>query len=145
MPIAAILSPLAVPDLAVNRLIRLGTNSNLSAEVLDFCRRTCGWSDRALTTYALTVGTSPEENRYMGYPLKLSAREHEILRCLFYRAPYVTTKADLMELCYPEGTQRLDNVTVQIHAINQKAAAIDPRPLVVNVYGKGYRLRDGIL
>ena len=87
----------------------------------------------------------PAETYYMGYPLPLTAREHSILRCLFYRAPYVTSKIDLMELCYPEGTQSLQNIVVQIRQINQKAARIDRRPLIVNVYGKGYRLRDGIL
>ena len=145
MPIAAIVSPLAVPNMEINRLIRISPVIDLFDDILDFCIRTCGWRTARMTTYTLTVGNTPEETYYMGYPLKLSSREHEILRCLFYRAPRVTSKSDLMELCYPDGGESLGNIVVQIHAINQKASLIDPRPLVINERLAGYRLRDGIL
>lgn len=145
MPIAAIVAPGSIPNLAVNRLIRTENPREAFDDVLDFCIRTCGWNTKILSTFSLRVGETPDQTLYMGYPLPLTVREHSILRCLFYRAPYVTSKSDLMELCYPEGTQGLENVVVQIQKINQKAAEIDRRPLIVNVYGKGYLLRDGIL
>ena len=145
LPIAAIVAPLAVPDMAINTLLRIRGNNDLAAEILDFCIRVCGWPTRRMTTYALTVGNTPAETYYMGYPLRLSAREHEVLRCLFYLAPRITTRDDLMELCYPEGSQKINNIVVQIHGINQKAAAIDPRPLIIHERDRGYRLRDGIL
>jgi DNA-binding response OmpR family regulator len=145
MPIAAIVAPLAVPDMAINTLIRICRNNDLAGEILDFCTHVCGWKTDRMTTYTLTVGNTPAETYYMGYPLPLSVREHEVLRCLFYRAPRITTKDDLMRLCYPEGHQKINNIVVQIHGINQKAAAIDPRPLIICHRGEGYALRDGIL
>lgn len=145
MPIAAIVAPSAVPDLAVNRLIRVEDSKDALPDVLDFCIRTCGWSSQTLSTRSLYVENDPAKTRYMGYEMPLTPREHRILRCLFYRAPLITTKEDLMELCYPEGWQNLQNVVIQIQHINQKAAEFDDRPLIVNVYGKGYRLRAGVL
>ena len=50
-----------------------------------------------------------------------------------------------MSLCYPCEYKSISNLAVQIHEINRHAMKIDPRPLIVNVYGKGYRLRDGIV
>ena len=145
MPIAAVVAPNAIPNMQINRLIRATRNSDLRADVLDFCIRNCGWSAQRLTTYSLTVGTHPEETYYMGYPLRLSPREFTILHCIFYRSPRPTSKDDLIELCYPDVGQVIGNIAVQIQAINRKAARIDRRPLIVNVYGKGYRLRDGII
>ncbi len=145
MPIAAIVAPNAVPDLAVSRLIRVENARDALLDVLDFCIRTCGWRTQTLSTFSLYVENDPAKTRYMGYPLLLTPREHRILRCLFYRAPLVTSKEDLMELCYPEGWQNLQNIVIQIGHINHKAAEIDDRPLIVNDYGKGYRLRAGVL
>lgn len=145
IPIAAIVAPDAIPDLAVNRLMRTRHPSLLFDDILDFCIRTCGWQTERLSTFELLVTASPADTRYMGYALPLTPREHLILRCLFYRAPEITSKDDLTELCYPTGMQSVQNVVVQIGNINKKASVIDPRPLIVNVYGKGYRLRDGIL
>ena len=80
----------------------------------------------------------------MGYPLPLSQTEHRILRCLFYRSPHLTSAIDLMSLCYPLGEQSISNLAVQIRRINERASKIDPRPLIVNVYGKGYVLREDL-
>lgn len=145
MPIAAILAPDAIPNMPVNRLIRATPGTDIFEDVLDFCTRLCGWCTQRLTTYSLSVGIRPEDTYYMGYALKLSPREFALLHCLFYRSPRLTSKEDLIELCYPYGRQGVGNVAVQIRAINRKAALIDPRPLIVNEYGRGYRLRDGII
>ena len=143
MPIGAILSPLAIPDLAVNRLIR--ENDDIFDDVLDFCTRNCGWNTARLTAYPLTVEDDPTKTVYMGYPMPLTPREHTLLRCLFYRSPRVTSVDDLMSLCFSDAPLSAENVIKQISNINRRAAEIDPRPLIVNVYGKGYRLRDGIV
>ena len=145
MPIAAIVAPNAIPDMAVSRLLRATPTTDLSEDALDFCIRDCGWCTQRLTTYSLSVGTQPEDTYYMGYALKLSPREFALLHCLFYRSPRPTSTEDLIELCYPYGRQGIGNIAVQIASINRKAAQIDPRPLIVNDYGKGYRLRDGII
>ncbi len=145
MPIAAIVHPDTFPDLAVERLLRGEDESVLAAEALDFCVRDCGWRLSTLSTYQLSVGLTPKETVYVGYPLLLSPREHTILRCLFYRSPRLTSADELMTLCYADEGQSISNIAVHIRNINRRAAQFDPRPLIVNVYSKGYRLRDDIL
>ena len=145
MPIAAIVARDAVPQIKVNALLRDTDEQVLSEQVLDFCICQCGWHTKPLSTYRLTVGDVPEATLYMGYRLPLSPKEHEILRCLFYRMPHDTTADDLLSLCYPNHPVKRENLTAMIRRINKKAEAIDPHPLIVNRYGKGYRLRDGIL
>jgi len=144
MPIAAIVTPKSIPCLAIDRLIR-DHGGDLFDDLLDFCVTNCGWSTDPLSTFYLRVGKNPAENLYMGHPFPLAPRAHTILRCLFYRAPALTSTKDLLRLCYPEGTQVADNLAIQIRNINLLAKKINPHPLIVNEYGKGYRLRDGIL
>ena len=144
MPIAAIVSKHCVPDLPADAILRDADVTTLTEQAYEFCL-SCGWQERPLQTFALSVGLSPDQTVYMGYPMPLSPRAHNILRCLFYRAPHVTTADELMSLCYPCEYKSISNLAVQIHEINRHAMKIDPRPLIVNVYGKGYRLRDGIV
>lgn len=144
LPIAVWAAEKAILDLPADRILRSPDPEALWEDLLDFCFRDCGWEKGPLQTYYLTLGNGPEETYYMGYPLPLSPRGWQILRCLFYRAPELTSSADLLALCYPEGGSAR-NLTVQIHHINQAAQKIHPSPLIVNRYGKGYRLRDGIL
>ena len=145
LPIAAMVAADAVPNMEIHALLREGDPARLTADLLDFCQRTCGWRTSVLSTFSLTVTNAPEETVYMGYRMPLSAREHTVLRCLFYRSPSYTTADDLLALCYPQGHQRAANLTVQICNINRRAARIDPRPLIVNHRGRGYRLRYGIV
>ena len=144
MPIAAIVPLQSIPDLPADAILRDADFSTLANGAYEFCLL-AGWSDKPLQTDALTVGLSPAQTVYMGYPLPLSPRAHNIVRCLFYRAPRLTTADELMSLCYPCEYKSISNLAVQIHEINKRASKIDPRPLIVNHYGKGYCLRDGIL
>ena len=146
MPIAAVVDSNSIPDLPATRVIRShGMNQALFDEILDFSIRICGLDTKLLAAYFLTVTEDPAKTLYMGYQMPLSARQHTILRFLLYRAPRLTSADDLMELCFPECNTGIANLTAQIRAINRRALLIDPRPLIVNEYGKGYRLRDGIL
>ena len=144
LPIAVIVSLEDCPELLADRILRDADVELLSADVADFYQKTCQWQADSLSSFSLTVGRNPEETLYMGYPLPLSQTEHRILRCLFYRSPHLTSAIDLMSLCYPLGEQSISNLAVQIRRINERAAKIDPRPLIVNVYGKGYVLRDDL-
>ena len=145
IPIAALVSAKAVPNLPASQLIRIEEGEDRFPEILEFCTALCGWNVETVSTHALSMDSDPANTRYMGMPLRLSPSEHRILRCLFYRAPKITSPKDLMRLCYPAETRHLNNLAVHIRAINQKAVIIDPRPLIVNERAKGYRLRDGIL
>lgn len=144
LPIAVLAKETDPVDLPADRIFRDIAPDRLLNDVLDFCYTNCGWSQKPLQTYYLSLGNGPEETYYMGYPLSLSPRAWQILRCLLYRAPRVTSAADLFELCYPMGGSA-SNVAVQIHRINAAAKKLFPLPLIVNLYGKGYKIRDGIL
>ena len=144
MPIATIAAKTSRPSLCIDHIFRDDNMQLLYENLMTFCRD-CGWNQQTFSSYYLTVGFSSTDIRYMGYPLHLSHREHQILRCLFYRSPKYTTSQDLMSLCYPRGTETMSNLCVMIHRINKSAAKIDPRPLIVNAHALGYRLRDGIL
>ena len=87
-----------------------------------------------------------KENRvdYMGLSMTLSPSEYRVLHCIFYHSPRPTSTALLTSLLANEGAKNESALGVLIHRINQKAAEVDPRPLIVNEYGKGYRLRNGI-
>ena len=145
MPIAAIVAKDAIPQMEINTLLRDTDERSVLEQALDFCICHCGWRTKVLSTHCLTVDDIPEATLYMGYRLPLSPKEHEILRCLFYRLPYDTATDDLLSLCYPNQPAKRENLTTLIARINQKAKVIDSHPLIVNRYGKGYRLRDGIL
>ncbi len=144
LPMAAILSPHALLDLPADRLLRQAETDTLVESVSEFCAL-CGWNCDRMGVFDLDMTQDPDKTYYMGYPLPLSPREHAILRCLFYRSPHLTSSDDLMSLCYPLERKGISNLAVLIRRINQRAAEIDPRPLIISVYAKGYRLRDGIL
>lgn len=144
MPVAVLLRPEVIPDLPASRLIRLSGSDPAVEPVESFCLELCGWRQE-LSTYALTVGNDPEKTRLLGYPLPLSAREHILLRCLFYRAPRLTSPDDLLSLCFPEGTQKIGNLSVLISRINRASKTVCGFPLIVSEYGKGYRLTGGIV
>jgi len=146
MPIAAVVPKHSIPDLPALRIFRDGgAHDDLFSDMLEFARVNCGMRTERLSTFSLLVERDHRKTQYMGYLMPLSVQEHKILRFLFYRAPRPTSIDDIASICYVDGTQRVENVSVMIARINRHAAEIDPRPLIVNEYGKGYRLRDGIL
>lgn len=144
MPIAAIVPSEAALDLKVDLLLRDAAPQVLTDRIADFFVHRCDWIPKVLSTHALTIDIGTHTAHYAGYPLSLTAVEFRILYCLFYRSPRPTPSDDLLSLCYFGRMRSISNIGVQIHNINQKAARIDPRPLVIHTTN-GYRLRDGIL
>lgn len=145
MPIALLAAPGAAvfgqPDCILRQ-----TDFDAQLEALyEFGVRVCGFRTQVLSTPTLSVTSNPDECLYMGVRFPLSPREHTLLRCLFYRYPRVTSADDLMSLCYHDADCKIGNLAVQLHAVNQRAERLGLPPLVVNVYRKGYCLRDGIL
>lgn len=143
LPIALLLGRDGTVDLAADGILRGETVEEVAEEILRFCRAH-GWSSE-LSTYALSVSERPEQTRLLGYPLPLSPREHRVLRLLFLRAPQTVTRLELLAVCFPEGSQREQDLTVHVNRINKKAHRITELPLIECVYGKGYRLRAGIV
>lgn len=143
MPVAMVAAPEARVNAHTDAVLRDGNLTTLCENIISLCRAN-GWSASPLSTYYLRMGA---QNRvdYMGLSFTLSPAEFRILHCIFYHSPRPTSTELLVALSALDGTKNEDALAVLIHRINQKAAEIDPRPLIVNEYGKGYRLRDGIL
>ena len=143
MPIAIVASPKSIVNARADAILRDGNLNTLCENILSLCRAN-GWTFAPLSTYYLRL-TPPDCAEYMGLSLSLSPAEFRILHCIFYHSPRPTSTELLVALSAGEGAKNETSLAVLIHRINQKAAEIDPRPLIVNEYGKGYRLRDGIL
>lgn len=143
MPVAIVAAPEMVVNAHADAVLRDGNLETLCKNIASLCQAN-GWSATPLSTYYLRL-TPPDRAEYMGLSLPLSPAEFRILHCIFYRSPRPTDSEHLVALCAGGGASSEESLAVLIHRINQKAAEIDPRPLVVNEYGKGYRLRDGIL
>ena len=143
MPVAVVAAPEAFVNAHADAVLRDGRLDTVCKNILSLCRAN-GWSHAPLSTFYLRL-TPPDRAEYMGLPLPLSPAEFRILHCIFYHSPRPTSTELLMALSANEGAKNESALGVLIHRINQKAAEIDPRPLIVNEYGKGYRLRDGII
>lgn len=143
MPVAVVAAPTAVVNARADAVLRDESFDTLCENILSLCRAN-GWSFAPLSTYYLRLAP-PDRAEYMGLSLPLSPAEFRILHCIFYHSPRPTSTELLVALSAGEGSKNETALAVLIHRINQKAAEIDPRPLIVNEYGKGYRLRDGII
>ncbi len=143
MPVAIVASPEAVVNAHADAILRDGNLDTLCENILSLCKVN-GWSSAPLSTYYLRL-SPPDRAEYMGLSFPLSPAEFRILHCIFYHSPRPTSTELLVALSANEGAKNEASLAVLIHRINQKAAQIDPRPLIVNEYGKGYRLRDGIV
>lgn len=143
MPVAIVAAPEAIVNARADAVLRDENLDTVCENILSLCRAN-GWTFAPLSTYYLRL-TPPDRAEYMGLSLPLSPAEFRILHCIFYHSPRPTNTELLVALSAKEGAKNEAALAVLIHRINQKAAQIDPRPLIVNEYGKGYRLRDGIL
>lgn len=143
LPVAIVAAQEAVVNAHTDAVLRDEKFDTLCENILSLCSAN-GWSQKPLSTFYLRMA---KENRvdYMGLSVILSPSEYRILHCIFYHSPRPTSTALLTSLLTNEGAKNESALAVLIHRINQKAATIDPRPLIVNEYGKGYRLRDGII
>jgi len=96
---------------------------------------------------ALAIDHHAREAAVAGRPVKLAAKEFELLRCLASEPTRVFTKQELLRDVwgYRAGER---SRTVESHAarLRAKLAAAGPgRRLVINVWSIGYRLVDGEL
>ena len=143
MPVAVVAAQKAIVNAHADAVLRDGNLDMLCENILSLCQAN-GWSSAPLSTYYLRL-SAPDRAEYMGFSFPLSPAEFRILHCIFYHSPRPTSTELLVALSANEGAKNEDSLAVLIHRINQKAALIDPRPLIINEYGKGYRLRDGIV
>lgn len=143
LPVAIVVTHNARPNARADAVLRDENLDTLCENIISLCKAN-GWSSDTLSTYYLRM-SAPDCVHYMGLQMTLSPAEFRILHCIFYRSPRPTGTEQLLALSAGEGAKNEDALAVLIHRINQKAAKIDTRPLIINEYGKGYRLRDGII
>ena len=143
LPVAIVATPETMVNAHADAVLRDENRDTLCKNILSFCYAN-GWSNKPLSTYYLRMGAQHRVD-YMGLSMTLSPSEYRILHCIFYHSPRPTSTTLLVSLLTNDGAKNETSLAVLIHRINQKAAEVDPRPLIVNEYGKGYRLRDGII
>ena len=93
----------------------------------------------------LTIDHHAREAAVAGQPVRLSAKEFELLGCLASEPTRVFTKQELLRDVWGYSTGSRSR-TVESHAfrLRRKLGAGGPgRKLVINVWGVGYRLVDG--
>lgn len=135
------------PDIPIAAIVESGASSafpvdcishmpqaipNLCAQLFDFLTVNCNWNPKKLTTYYLTVSCTEPHAVYMGYPLKLTPKEHRILYCIFYHAPKPISIDDLIALVFPARSCSIANINKHIRSINRRATLISPNspPLI---------------
>lgn len=143
LPVAVVVEAEARVNARADAVLRNENLDTVCKNIVSLCHAN-GWTSAPLSTYYLRL-TPPDRAEYMGLSLPLSPAEFRILHCIFYHSPRPTSTELLVALSSLDGAKNEAALTVLIHRINQKAAKIDTRPLIVNEYGKGYRLRDGII
>ena len=115
----------------------------LFVSVLEFCRDCMGEENYA--TFALQHLPETESFTYLGYPLDLSDYEYRLLLCLFRHAPKMVSTDELLSTAFPSAHTPLSTLSTIAKRINDASRAISGLKLVQSVYGKGYRLCDGIV
>ncbi len=147
MPVAVV----SAPDMPRNPRVAVLNMPNDRPEesfdvLLQFCTACCHAQIHvALSTPLLSLRADPDACYYMGYPLALTAFQYRLLRILLYLYPKVAASEDLLFLCGLNPKTGPGKLTKQITAINRRAAEIHPTPLIVNRYGIGYILRNGLM
>ena len=143
MPIAVIANKKKFPWLTFDYMIEHGDADAMEREILAFCFLNCRF--HVLTISGPHLSILQKAVCYHGQMLALSPRQHRVLRCLAYRAPRIVEKGDLLSMCFPTELRTPADLAVLIHGINERAARLGLDPLIVNLYGKGYRIREGLL
>lgn len=139
LPIAVILPQSKTTSMLADRILYEQFPLLYLDDLLDFCHAH-GFNGETLSTDILNIDRSSQTVRYLGYPLELSPRAKELLRCLIYRYPHPTTPDDLMSLCFYEKGLSISNLNVTIHTINRLAEEISPYPLILHIRDEGYVL-----
>lgn len=143
LPIAFLMLPNANVYPCASHLIRVTDAVPLFDRLSEFSRACVGSMD--YRTFALWHCAETKEFIYLGYPLPLSDYEHRFLLCLFRRAPEAVSTDELLSTAFPNARTPHSTLWTLAKRINQASKAISGLKLVQCVYGKGYRLCDGIV
>lgn len=142
LPIAFLVSPSATVFPCATTVIADG-GEDLFHQIQAFCRNCVGREN--YTTYTLQHLEETKEFTYLGYPLSLSDSEYRFLLCLFRRFPKEESVGDLLSEAFPSSRISRNTLWTFAARINQASRKISGLRLIRCVYGKGYRLCDGVV
>ncbi len=125
------------------RILFSKDDEQIMDSALRFCRDCMGEENYA--TFALRHSREDASFTYLGYPLSLSDYEYRLLLCLFRHAPNTVTTDELLSTAFPNAKTPKSTLSTMVKRINDAARCISGLRLVQSVYGKGYRLCDGIV
>ena len=134
-------TPSAFP--CASRILFSGDFEQIFDSVQSFCRDCIGEENYA--TFALQHSARTSSFTYLGYPLSLSDYEYRLLLCLFRHAPEAVSTDELLSGVFPSARTPQSTLSTMAKRINDAAKRISGLKLVQSVYGKGYRLCDGIV
>jgi DNA-binding response OmpR family regulator len=143
MPIGVICDKNRFPWIPFDAVIRRSDDEEIERGILAFCLRRCRFYVGAVSGREFCL--MRRAFYYRGRLFSLSPRQHRVLRCLAYRSPRTVERGDLLSMCFPTELVTPSELAVLIHSINKRLVQNGLEPLIVNVYGKGYRLLDGVL
>ena len=79
----------------------------------------------------------------LGYKVKLTRTEYDILKLVWESDGYVTSER-IIEKCLAHKDVTRGDVAIHIHNLNKRIEGITARKLVVGVRQKGYKIVDDI-
>ena len=143
LSIAFLTKSIPEPFPCASRILFQKSDQELFESVLAFCRDCMG--DENYVTFALQHSQERADFTYLGYPLSLSDYEYRLLLCLFRQAPKAVNTDELLSTVFPSAHTPQTTLSTMVKRINDAARSISGLKLVQSVYGKGYRLCDGIV
>ena len=143
LPIGVICDKNRFPWMPFDGVIRRSDPETTEREILSFCLHRCQFYVGSVSGKEFCL--MRHAMYYQGQLFPLSTRQHRILRCLAYRSPRTVERGDLLSMCFPTELLTPSDLAVLIHSINERLSKHGQSQLIENVYGKGYRLRDGVL
>ena len=141
MPIAALIRERSDPTPHADLILQATLSSSDTTDALgEFFTKVCQYRPMPLSTHYLRVDPNERTVQYMGYPIRLSPREHRILYCLLYRAPQAVRAEELCAFC--GGGLTTEAIRVYVHRINRHASKIAPDapPVVVSCRDQKFSL-----
>jgi DNA-binding response OmpR family regulator len=143
LPLAFLRDPKDSIFPAATKVIHVKSPETDFRALLDFCQSCMGCEDYS----TFTLQHHPEEKQftYLGYPLTLTDYEYRFLLCLLRNAPTVVRADVLLSEAFSDNRAPQSTLRTLASRINQAAQAVSGLRLVQSVYGKGYRLCDGIM
>lgn len=119
------------------------TETDFQNRIVGFCKA-CSNRDSTAPLSGYFLSETTDGFLLLGYPLKLSEAENDLLRLLLYRYPRPTSAENLLQFSTFETGQSIQKLYARLSHINRVAKGADTRKLILRT-PNGYVLRDGLI